>query len=271
MRRERFHIEQLTLAQLNHPSIARIYDANTLEDGTPWFVMEYAEGLPLTEHCRQRMQNNASSVRDRLTLIRRVCEAVQYAHGHAIIHRDLKPSNILVNQAGEVKLLDFGIAKHLCTEESPAQDHLTVTGLRLMTLPYAAPEQLAGGVVGLYTDVYALGVLLYELLTGNVPQRNLAATGVAAVADDGTQSIEKPSAIIRRELPQTFPQLTRSEWADLDVLVLKALEPDVPRRYSTVDALIRDIDAFQEGLPLEARPAEWSYITAGSSAATAAS
>src|ERR1700723_3013241 len=165
MRRQRFRIEQLTLAQLNHPSIARIYNSGTLEDGTPWFVMEYAEGLPLTEYWKK--QNG--TVRDCLRIFGRVCEAVQYAHSHAIIHRDLKPSNILVNENGEVKLLDFGIAKQLSADDS--QVDATITGLRLMTLAYAAPEQAAGGAVGVYTDVYALGVLLYELLTGRLPQR----------------------------------------------------------------------------------------------------
>src|SRR5579871_1119100 len=104
MRRERFRVEQRTLAQLNHPSIARIYDSNTLEDGTPWFVMEYADGLPLTEH----WSRHEGTLRDTLELLRRICEAVHYAHNHAIIHRDLKPSNILVNEQGNIKLLDFG-------------------------------------------------------------------------------------------------------------------------------------------------------------------
>ena len=132
MRRQRFRIEQLTLAQLNHPGIARIYDSNTLEDGTPWFVMEYAGGLPLTDYWNQY----GADLRGCLRLMRRVCEAVQYAHGHAIIHRDLKPSNILVSETGDVKLLDFGIAKQLTSEES--DEHRTVTGLRMMTLAYAA-------------------------------------------------------------------------------------------------------------------------------------
>jgi serine/threonine-protein kinase len=208
--------------------------------------MEYAEGLPLTEHWQQR----GGTIRDCLRLFRRVCEAVQYAHSHAIIHRDLKPSNILASESGDVKLLDFGIAKQLNTED--AQEHPTITGLRLMTLAYAAPEQMAGGAVGIYTDVYALGVLLYELLTGRLPHgSNGPATAEAAV--------EKPSAVIRREKPALRVQLSRTEWADLDVLVMKALEPEVARRYGTADALVRDVDALLEGRPLEARPAEWTY------------
>ena len=248
MRRQRFRIEQFTLAQLNHPSIARIYNSGTLEDGTPWFVMEYAEGLPLTEYWKK--QNG--TIRDCLRIFGRVCEAVQYAHSHAIIHRDLKPSNILVNENGDVKLLDFGIAKQLSTDDS--QDHPTITGLRLMTLAYAAPEQLAGGTVGIYTDVYALGVLLYELLTGQLPRR--VQEDESFVAEP---VIEKPSALIQRETPGLRVQLSRAEWADLDILVMKALRPEVERRYATADALIRDVHALLEGRPLEARPAEWSY------------
>ena len=244
MRRQRFRMEQLTLAQLSHPSIARIYDANMLEDGTPWFVMEYAEGLPLTEHWQQK----SGTIRECLLLFRRVCAAVQYAHSHAIIHRDLKPSNIVANEQGEIKLLDFGIAKQLNTE---SEELATITGLRLMTLAYAAPEQLAGRAVGVYTDVYALGVLLFELLAGRLPLRRSESSADAAP--------EKPSAVIRQERPALYAQLSKAEWADLDVLTMKALEPEVPRRYGTVDALIRDVDALLDGRPLEARPSDWSY------------
>ena len=162
-RRDRFAVEQRTLAQLNHPLIARLYDAATLPDGTPWFVMEYVDGVPLTEYCRAR----ASSIDERLRLFRDVCEAVQHAHQHAIIHRDLKPSNILVTADGTVKLLDFGIAKHL--EDADLGAEHTRTGLRPMTPAYAAPEQIRAGRVGIHTDVYSLGVVLYELLTGSLP------------------------------------------------------------------------------------------------------
>ena len=160
-RRERFAAEQRTLAQLNHPSIARLYDADTLPDGTPWFVMEYVEGVPLTAYC----DTHASTIAERLRLFREVCEAVQHAHRHAIIHRDLKPSNILVTAGGAVKLLDFGIAKQLEGLEAD----LTRTGLRAMTPAYAAPEQVAAGRLGIHTDVYSLGVVLYELLAGRLP------------------------------------------------------------------------------------------------------
>ena len=217
-RRERFAIEQRTLAQLNHPSIARLYDADTLPDGTPWFVMEYVEGEPITAYCRA----HDSSVDDRLRLFRAVCEAVQYAHGHAIIHRDLKPSNILVKSDGAVGLLDFGIAKQLDDLGQPVDR--TRTELRLMTPAYAAPEQLSGERVGVFTDVYALGVILGELL---------------AAVRTGSGS--------------------KASWADLDVLCRTAIHQDTARRYRSVEALIRDVDHYLAGEPLEARPDNWRY------------
>ncbi len=158
VRRERFLSEQRMLAQLNHPSIARLYDADTLPDGTPWFVMEYVDGVPLTEYCRERN----CSIRERLALLRSVCEAVQYAHQHAVIHRDLKPSNILVKSDGAVRLLDFGIAKQMQDLDTAADR--TRTSARLMTPAYASPEQIRMEPTGVQTDVYSLGVILHELL-----------------------------------------------------------------------------------------------------------
>src|ERR1022692_2699030 len=159
-RRERFAIEQRMLAQLNHPSIARLYDADTLPDGTPWFAMEYVDGVPLTEFCQVRK----CSVAERLRLFRAVCEAVEYAHCHAILHRDLKPSNILVRSDGSVRLLDFGIAKQLEADTDSLQH--TRTALRFMTPAYAAPEQIRGQTASIQSDVYALGAILYDLLAG---------------------------------------------------------------------------------------------------------
>ncbi len=200
-RRERFLFEQRTLAQLNHPSIAKLYDAGTLTEGTPWFAMEYVEGRPITDHSGQ----------DSLNLFLQVCQAVQYAHQHAVIHRDLKPSNIFVTSDGKVKLLDFGIAKHL--DNTGDQ---TVTGLRLMTPAYAAPEQFRGEPVGVYTDVYSLGIILRELLPGRLP-------------------------------------------VDLEILIQTALQQESQRRYSSVDALIRDIQHYLAGEPIEARPDTFTY------------
>src|SRR5258708_5693571 len=162
-RRERFAVEQRTLAQLNHPFIARLYDADTTLDGTPFFVMEYVEGEPFVKYCNA----HSCSIEERLNIFRAVCEAVVYAHQHAVIHRDLKPSNILVKNDGTARLLDFGIAKHL--ENLGQAVDQTMTGLRLMTPAYASPEQIRGEQVGIQTDVYSLGVFLYESLSGKLP------------------------------------------------------------------------------------------------------
>src|SRR6266704_958468 len=170
-RRERFASEQRTLAQLNHPAIARLYDASTLPDGTPWFVMEYVEGVPLTTFCEE----HASSITERLRLFRAVCEAVEHAHRHLIVHRELKPSNILVTPDGSVKLLDFGIAKQLDSLDGPVDQ--TKTGLRMMTPAYAAPEQILGEPIGMHTAIYTLGVVMHEVLTGRLPSRRSPSAG----------------------------------------------------------------------------------------------
>jgi serine/threonine protein kinase/tetratricopeptide (TPR) repeat protein len=256
-RRERFASEQRTLAQLNHPSIARLYDADTLDDGTPWFVMEYVEGVPLTEYCSE----HACSIEERLQLFRAVCEAVQYAHQHAVIHRDLKPSNILVKPDGTIRLLDFGIAKQLESLEAPAGRDQTLTGLRLMTPAYAAPEQVRGERVGIQTDVYSLGVILYELLTGGPPFDLSKLTPGEAEAVIVGQDPEKPSTIAPRSV-ETNPGILsvgKSASADLDVLCLSAMHKDRQRRYQSVEALIRDIDHYLKGEPLEARPDSFHY------------
>jgi serine/threonine-protein kinase len=164
-RRRRFATEQRTLAALNHPGIARLFDAGVLADGTPWIVMEYVDGQSIVGYCR----THRLPVAEQLRLFRDVCAAVQFAHRHLIVHRDLKPSNILVGADGTVKLLDFGIAKQLAEADSEA--NVTRTGVRAMTPAYAAPEQLRGEPVGVHTDVYSLGVVLYELLTGRRARR----------------------------------------------------------------------------------------------------
>ena len=252
-RRERFASEERLLAQLSHPAIAALHDAGTLPDGTPWFVMEYVEGVPITEYCRDRH----SSLGDRLRLFRSVCEAVAHAHRHAIVHRDLKPSNVLVTNDRRVKLLDFGIAKQIETFDDPAA--ATRTGLRMMTPAYAAPEQFRGAGIGLYTDIYALGVMLYEMLAGRLPfdlsEKNPAEAAALVAAGDAP----KPSVVAwLRALPGDRVA-SRSVWADLDVLCLKAMHADPERRYPSVDALIRDIDHFLDGEPLEARPDAMAY------------
>ncbi len=257
-RRERFASEQRTLAQLNHPSIARLYDADALPDGTPWFVMEYVDGVSLTQYCG----THALPVSRRLRLFRSVCEAVQHAHRHAVIHRDIKPGNILVSPDGAVKLLDFGIAKQI--ESLDVATDRTRTGMRMMTPAYAAPEQIRGDRIGVHTDVYSLGVTLYELLTGKLPfdLANRTPAGIEAMILE--HEPVKPSAVARKiaeqsDEPSIYSSASSASWAELDVLCLTAMHKDPQRRYATVDALIRDIDHFLRREPLEARPESWHY------------
>jgi serine/threonine-protein kinase len=257
-RRERFSIEQRILAQLNHHGIARLYDANTLEDGTPWFVMEYVDGVPLTDYCSE----NNSSIDERLRLLRLVCEAAQYAHQHALIHRDLKPSNILVKRDGSVRLLDFGIAKQI--EELDVPVNQTRTALRLMTPAYAAPEQIRGERTGVQTDVYALGVILYELLAGRLPFDLSHMTDAEAAVAITMQEPAKPSIAARDTAGSTneqthLPAATKAAWSDLDVLCLTAMHKDPARRYQSVEAFIRDVDHYLKGEPLEAQPDSLRY------------
>jgi eukaryotic-like serine/threonine-protein kinase len=252
-RRERFAVEQRTLAQLNHASISRLYDASSSTDGTPFFVMEYVEGVPLTDYCRA----HNCSIAERLRLFREVCEAVVYAHQHAVIHRDLKPSNILVKEDGSVRLLDFGIAKHL--ESLGENVEQTMAGLRLMTPAYAAPEQIRGEQVGIQTDVYSLGVVLYEMLAGRLPFDLSNRTPAQAEKILIEEEAEKPS-VMAEKVAETASDKNRrgvhaskAAWGDLDVLCMTAMHKDVEQRYQSVEGLIRDIDHYLNGEPLEAR------------------
>ena len=258
-RRERFATEQRMLAQLNHSGIARIYDSGSLADATPWFVMEYVAGATLTDY----WHGQNGSVQECLRLFCRVCDAVQHAHEHAIIHRDLKPSNILVGANGEVKLLDFGIAKRLDLDEERdgATAKRTIAALSLMTPAYCAPEQLMGGAVGVYTDVYALGVLLYEMLTARLPFPSEREDEMGPPRRTVEEVRERPSIVRKKyegessENDMAQPvHATKAEWADLDAICMNALRRLPKERYRSVDAIIRDVDAFLEGRPLEARP-----------------
>jgi tetratricopeptide (TPR) repeat protein/predicted Ser/Thr protein kinase len=233
-RREGFAREIKTLAKLKHPFIARLYDAGTLADGTPWFVMEYVEGTRLTDYCRDQ----GLSIDARLRLFRSVCEAVQYAYRQGIIHRDLKPSNILVEKDGTPRLLDFGVAKQLQDADGPAAE--PPSGLRFGSPEYAAPEWTRDGVVASYTDVYSLGIILYEMLAGRLP------------ATAGAQPPAKPSLA-------GGSSRSRAAWRDLDLLCLKAMCREAPQRYQSVEELIRDIDHYLKCEPLEAIRGNWGY------------
>lgn len=252
-RLERFTHEVRLLARLKHPSIARLYDAGTLADGTPWFVMEYVEGTAFASYA-----TGLDSIETKLLLFRSVCEAVQYAHSQAIVHRDLKPSNILVEAQGTPKLLDFGIAREL--QQTEDQGGLTLRGPRFMSPHYSAPEWVKNAEAGVTTDVYSLGVMLYEILAGQLPD-------LESGREESGQ-IVKPSlasgrhSVARKQPASKQPGISRSKWNDLDVLCLKAMHPDPSKRYRSVEALIRDIDHFLRSEPLEARPDSWSYRSA---------
>jgi serine/threonine-protein kinase len=246
-RLQRFSYEQILLARLAHSSIARIYESGTLTNGTPWFAMEYVDGLPINKHCQQ--QN--LSIQRRLELFLLVCHAVQYAHSQAIIHRDLKPSNILVTSSGEIKLLDFGIGKQMgaLLEDSA----VTKTGLHPVTLAYAAPEQILLNDISTQTDVYSLGVVLYEMLTGKLPFEVADLTPAQAEKIISTTEPLKPSAVAQDAA------LGKAAWKDLDALCLKAISKERARRYQSVESLCKDVDSYLHQKPLAARPDDWFY------------
>ncbi len=263
----RFHTERQILARLIHPGIARLYDGGRTGDGRPFLVMELVSGLPLDEHC----DRHALGIDERLEIFLRVCAAVQHAHQSLLVHRDLKPSNILVTAAGEPKLLDFGIAKQL-TPEGGAAD-LTRTGSRLMTPSYASPEQVRGEPITTASDVYSLGVVLFELLAGCSPYR--AGSGLPheierAICD---QEPDRPSQALFRDSRDgasraeavarargTGPAaLRRRLHGDLDTIVLTALRKDPAQRYGTAAELAADIDRHLRHLPVAAQPDSLLY------------
>lgn len=242
----RFRQERQILAKLDHPNIARLYDGGYTSDGLPWLAMEYVDGLPIHEWCRQ----NSCSLKDRLNLFKKICEAIKYAHKNLIVHRDLKPDNILVTTDGEVKILDFGIAKLLDEEPSTEQRLLTRTGLRAMSLHYAAPEQITGDQITTATDVYALGLVLYELITGHYPfiLDGLKITQIERVIRSDIPA--KPSSFPDRDKNITGIQEIRG---DLDAITMKALRKESDQRYENAGALLDEILRYEDNRPVEAR------------------
>ncbi|HXD83783.1 MAG TPA: serine/threonine-protein kinase, partial [Rudaea sp.] len=236
---QRFRQERQILARLEHPNIAHLIDGGVDASGAPYLVMEYVEGQPITEYVRTR----ALDLRARLDLFQRVCDGVQYAHQNLIVHRDLKPSNIFVTDDGLPKLLDFGIAKVLATTDEAAQ---TQTAARMLTPDYAAPEQFSGGAITTATDVYALGVVLYELLADVRPRRAQAGPTHAM-----TEPLP-PSAAIDRTTGNANTR-RRALRGDLDRIALKALAAEPQQRYSSAEALASDIRRYLDGRPIMAR------------------
>ena len=266
----RFRDERQTLANLEHTNIARLLDGGVADDGRPYLVMEHVDGVPLDVYCDEQRLTTTK----RLRIFRTVCEAVQFAHRNLVIHRDLKPGNILVSRDGVVKLVDFGIAKVL-QADSADQRTSTLPGQRLMTPQYASPEQIRGEPVATASDIYSLGVVLYELLTGHRPyhlsgrsafdiERTIRETDPikpSAVVlrseplihdDDTTRGTLTPDAVsrVRDGQPQT---LRRRLAGDLDAIVLKAMRNEPMQRYISVEHLSDDIRRHLEGLPVLAR------------------
>lgn len=257
---QRFLRERQILARLTHPGIARLLDGGVASDGRPFFVLEYVEGRPITEHADAADLD----VEARLRLFLEVCAAVEAAHRSLVVHRDLKPSNILVSDQGEVKLLDFGIAKLL--EDEP-DTVATRTGLRLMTPAYAAPEQIVGGDVTTATDVFALGAVLFELLTGRRPFERTGRTPTDLAREVERERVDRPSEVVRRRAgaatdPEGRWELERRTGrlaGDLDAILLQALEADPRRRYPTVEAFDADLRRHLDGRPVRARADTFSY------------
>ncbi len=237
----RFESERRILAGLDHSNIARVLDGGSTDDGLPYFVMELINGKSILEYCDEKRLG----VSERLALFRQVCSAVQYAHQRLVIHRDIKPSNILVTADGVPKLLDFGLAKVLAGEEGAAVDR-TETALRVLTPEYASPEQARGEQLTTASDVYSLGVVLYELLTGERPYRLK------------TRSPEEITGAVLNQEPER-PSTKAHLHHDLDAIVLTALRKEPARRYASAEQLSEDILRHLQGLPVKARPDSFGY------------
>jgi serine/threonine protein kinase/tetratricopeptide (TPR) repeat protein len=285
----RFRTERQILAGLEHPNIARLLDGGTTDDGLPFFVMEHVEGKSITDYA----DHHRLSALERLKMFRIVCKAVHYAHQHLVIHRDLKPSNILVTEDGTPKLLDFGIAKLLAAQphEDGAWAQETATGMAMMTPEYASPEQVRGASVTTASDVYSLGVVLYELLTGHQPfhfssrrpdevarmicgtEPERPSTAIGRTHDiqrtqDGKNGAFGTGAAAAESMAARFGEtrdgnsverLRRLLRGDIDTIVLTAMHKEPQRRYASVERLSEDIRRHLEGLPVEARRDAFGY------------
>ena len=258
---KRFEMEQQILAGLDHPNISRLLDIGETEEKLPFLVMEYVDGIPITEFCDE----NRLSIEARLELFKQVCSAIQYAHQNLVVHRDIKPSNLLVDAKGNVKLLDFGIAKLLSAADPNVSVLETQTGVRLMTPAYASPEQVQGENITTNSDIYSLGVLLYELLTGTRPfdLANKKQSEIDRIIAEVVPT--KPSTVIGR-IPEAGAsrlldnsKLKKMLHGELDNIVLKSLRKEPSRRYSSAVNFASDIDRYLTGMPVLAQPDSVKY------------
>jgi serine/threonine protein kinase/tetratricopeptide (TPR) repeat protein len=256
---ERLRLERQILARLTHPAIARLIDGGTVSDGVggeiPYFVMELVKGEPITTYCEER----DLPLRDRLLLFRAACEAVVHAHQQLVVHRDLKPSNILITADGQPRLLDFGIAK-LLADHPTASPVQTATGTHLLTPEYASPEQVRGDPVTSLADVYSLGAILYELLTGLKAHRFNTRSPAEISRVICNIEATRPSTAVGQGEPRAV-RISRQLKGDLDTIVLMALRKDPARRYRSVEQLSEDVSRYLEGLPVRARPDTLGYRT----------
>lgn len=251
---ERFRQERQILAQLEHPNIARFLDGGVTDDHLPYYVMEFIEGgEPLVAYCEKR----ALPIPERLELFKSVCSAVQFAHKNLVVHRDLKPGNILVDSSGTAKLLDFGIAKVL--SEEPRATNVTMTAVRMLTPDYGSPEQVTGQPITTATDIYSLGAVLYELLTGKQAHnfKNYSTGEIERVIC--VQDPPPPSQRLRESESAEKKGLASLVEGDLDAIVLQAMRKEPDKRYPSVLALVDDLDRYLQGQPVEARRGTMRY------------
>ncbi len=270
---QRFLQERQVLASLHHPGIAALHDGGVTSEDRPYFVMEYVAGEPVDRYCdRHRL-----SVEDRLALFQTIGGAVQHAHRNLVVHRDLKPSNVLVTEEGQVKLLDFGIAKLLTGETgSGTAAPRTLAGERWMTPEYASPEQVKGEAATTASDVYQLGLVLYGLLTGRRPYHVEGKTPVEVERVVCERAPTRPSTVVTQAVPAaaetsqeaggrardtSTEQLRRTLRGDLDTILLKALHKEPEQRYASAEAFVEDVRRYLRGLPIQARPDTLSYRT----------